>query len=226
MNRTYAGIALLAAVAGCASVSFAPIVETKRPESTPGAGDAQASGISDREVARMETYDKSLPEGTHVVEGELVVDPDRYEVVARIAAKPNHPGLAALGLWPYPYVEGERWRTWYCTPQIPLSWLTLGMWALLSPLHYPCVPASGEKASDVANRAHQLSLAMKKAARAAGGDFLVITGTFSQQVTRTGQYTSTTATFDAIGAVGFAVKRVQPPPEIKTGTNDPAQRFY
>lgn len=106
------------------------------------------------------------------------------------------------------YVEGERWRAWYCTPQIPLSWLTLGMWALLSPLHYPCVPASGTKDSDVANRQHQLSLAMKKAARAAGGDFLIITGTFSQQVTRIGRYSSSTSTFDAVGAVGFAVKRV------------------
>ena len=49
---------------------------------------------------------------------------------------------------------------------------------------------------------------MRKAARAAGGDFLVVSGTFSQRVTRIGPHVSSTSTFDAVGAVGYAVRHV------------------
>ena len=34
----------------------------------------------------------------------------------------------------------QRWRRGLCYWQVPIAWLTLGIWHLV-PLYYPCIPA-------------------------------------------------------------------------------------
>lgn len=59
-------------------------------------------------------------------------------------------------------------RKLYCYPQTPLTWVTLGLWALVVPLNYPCWGQS-------LTREEGLGL-VRSAARAAEADVVLLTG--------------------------------------------------
>ena len=46
----------------------------------------------------------------------------------------------ALSFWFRSYRPEQSWRRSYCYPQVPLLWITLGLWAIV-PLNYVCPPA-------------------------------------------------------------------------------------
>ena len=165
-------LAVLAAGAGCASINYAPrvvSVGTGEYRDTRGL-DEKAANVSAAEAARVKVYFDGLPDGMTSQNGKLVWDPARYEVVGRVGVTIKNPGFANVGWGFYDYAQDQSWRKAYCWWQVPLSWLTIGIWAIL-PLYYPCwvLPES-----DPAVRKDRIVQSVRRAAYALGADVVVM----------------------------------------------------
>jgi hypothetical protein len=159
---------------GCASINYAPRVlsvgvgEYRDTQAL----DEKAARVPAADAARVKVYIDGLPEGMTVQNGRLVVDPERYEVLGRVGVTVRSPGFANIGWGFYDYAPDQSWRKAYCWWQVPLSWVTIGIWAILPP-YYPCwvLPES-----DPAVRKARRVQAIRRAAHALGAD-LVVMGT-------------------------------------------------
>ncbi|MCC6751884.1 MAG: hypothetical protein IT371_29795 [Deltaproteobacteria bacterium] len=100
-----------------------------------------------------------------------------------------------------------RWRKYLCYPQMPLAWVTLGMWVVFVPAFYPCFAGGAVQKTEIVD-------AVKKLVGASGGDVAIIT------------FTGERSLAEAMGAKGFVVRidprfKGQPLP---TKPNPPAGR--
>lgn len=157
---------------GCASYHF--VAEGAAVGASGPDGDITdaAASMSEEEAEDVHILIGRLPEGMHIVEERLVVDAKRYEILGAVRAVPEGTIAANLGIWFYDYNEGEDWRDGYCAWQVPLSWLTLGLWAFVTPFHYPCKITSGQ--SDP--RRDNILRALRRGTKALGGNLVVVTG--------------------------------------------------
>lgn len=157
---------------GCASLSFKPGVQSIGEYRDTSAVAEKADAMAVADAADVKVLLEALPDGMSIKDNDIQFDSSRYDLLGKVSAQYNYPGWAALGMWFYDYNEDEKWRSGLCSWQVPLSWLTIGMWAVLSPLAYPCKPAAG---SDEARRAHIVQ-ALQKATKALGGNLVVVAG--------------------------------------------------
>jgi hypothetical protein len=164
MGRVLVVVFALLAATGCASYSFDTYITVPKdrpPAPTPAP-----------EADDVKVYVEQLPEGVTIADGELVVDPAKYDYRGKVNVVRNKPLLANFGFWPYEFKDVEGWRYALCVPQVPLAWFTLSIWAWLSPTYWPCHVSEGTEDE----RRETMTETMKQGTKLAGGDVLVIGG--------------------------------------------------
>lgn len=175
-DTTRARLTLLAcfavATTGCGSVAFRPSVQSVGEyKNTSKAADA-AEEMPAHAADGVKVLVESLPEGMVLKDGQIVVDPARYEMLGKVSATYKDPSGVNMGLWFYGYKESEKWRTGLCAWQVPLSWVTLTMWSWLVPTYYPCRVGAGneeERRADIVET-------LQRATKALGGNLVVVAG--------------------------------------------------
>ena len=156
----------VAAVActGCAGYSFDTYITVPKerpPVATPA---PESDGVT--------MFVEKLPDGVTIADGELVVDPAKYDYRGKVSVVRNRTLLANFGFWPYEYKDGEGWRYALCVPQVPLAWFTLSLWSWISPTMWPCHVAAGTEDE----RRETMNETMKKGTKLIGGDVLIVGG--------------------------------------------------
>lgn len=171
--RVSVTIGLLAfGTTGCATVGFQPAVqamgEYKNTQQIADAADEMAEHSADDVKVLVE----ALPDGMSVKDGEFEYDHERYELLGKVTADYKDPSGVNMGLWFYDYKESESWRRGLCVWQVPLSWVTLTLWAWLVPAYYPCRVGAGSEES----RREDIIDALRRATKALDGNLVVVTG--------------------------------------------------
>lgn len=169
----------------------------------------QADKMSWAEAKDVTVYVGQFPPGI-TIENDVVkvMDNSRYEVIARVATNNMEAVPFPLPLAFRKYPEDQAWRNSYCNAQVPLVWLTLMYWSFV-PFEYPCWMHESNSIASVNARKNRIINTLKKAAKAVGGNTLVITslGKLKTFNARTGQELST---LDMIEAEGYALLDKQP----------------
>lgn len=94
--------------------------------------EARREGPLDEQANAVLLLIERYPKGTVRVRNQLHVQNDAgYQIVAGYDLY----AAGATTLWFADYASS--WRKVYCYPQVPLTWLTLGIWQVI-PLSYPC----------------------------------------------------------------------------------------
>ena len=195
------GIALSAT--SCASTTFSPAVKSVGEYRDMTRYAASAEEIPPGQAADVKVLVGSIPSGMSLEGGMLKVDPEQYDLLGRVEAHLNNPLTANLGLWVYDYAPGERWRVGYCAWQVPLSWVTLTLWALLVPLHYPCKAVMGDEETRTATIVETL----RRAGKALGADLVIVPAGIGGTTVISGTTSSAVvSSVNATDAYGFACK--------------------
>jgi hypothetical protein len=200
------GFGLAASTMGCASVTFAPAVKSVGEYRDMSSTAATAEELPRGKAEDVKVMIGSIPPGMTVENDVLKVDPEQYEVLGRVEAHLNNPLTANLGFWVYDYAPAERWRVAYCAWQVPLSWVTLSLWAWLSPVHYPCKALMGDDEKRTAGIVETL----KRAGKALGADLVVVPGIGGTTVISGTRSSAVVSTVNATDASGFAIKTKRP----------------
>lgn len=184
-----AGVLLLGST-GCASTAFRPGAEAVGAYRS--MEEVEVRARDDQSPAQdVEVLMGSLPPGVTYNNDVLQVDSDRYEVLAKVSAKPEERFF-------YPYKE--QWRRPYCWPQSVLIVGTLFVWAAV-PTAWPCFTSAG-----TANeRRDAIVEAMRRATKAAGGN-LVLVGGFGGTVVFNARNGATLSTTEVTHGVGWALR--------------------
>jgi hypothetical protein len=94
-------------------------------------------------IAGVKVLQNALPDGVEVKDGTISVkDGYPHVVLGKFTLSPSF----ASTFWFADY--DPTWRKGYCYWQVPLTWVTLGLWQALVPISYPC--AGGKLMHDVA----------------------------------------------------------------------------
>lgn len=157
---------------GCASLAFKPAVQSTGEYRNTAALTEKAEDMPADDAKNVKVFMNELPDGMGIKEGAFVYDREHYELLGKVTADYKDPSLANLGFWVYGYKESERWRTGLCAWQVPLSWVTLTLWSWLSPTYYPCRVSAGE----AEERREEIVETLRRAAKAAGADFVIVSG--------------------------------------------------
>lgn len=167
-------LAVLAATgsAGCASLTFAPKIESIGTYRNTSATARKAEDLEQGSASEVEVVSGTLPDGMVLKEGMLHADPKRYRLLGKVVARYKNPVSVNFGVWSYDYKKGQRWRYGLCVWQLPLSWVTLTMWSWLSPTFYPCRVTMG----DVDERRDAIVETLQRATKALGGNLVVVNG--------------------------------------------------
>lgn len=163
------------ATGACAHGAFEPRIEPYGPYQPPAALAEAARALAPADLSAVSVWRGPLPPGLILDEETLrVTDHDRYEILGRLSARfdPQRALLASLGLTFYRYDPPAR-NVW-CNVQVPLGWVTLGLWSAV-PLHYPCLISETNGPGGENRRKDQIVEALVRGTRAAGGNLLVIT---------------------------------------------------
>jgi hypothetical protein len=161
---------------GCASITYTARIDARGVYRDP---------VELQEKARnLDGSDVKVVIGD--VPAELGKEGVDYQILGQVSALENNPFMNIIGWWVYDYAPGERWRYGYCGAQVPLNWVTLGMWGIFTPFHYPCKNpvAPGEDAI-----AKQTLATLRSATKALGGNVVLTVGVGLE-----------------LGTTGFAIK--------------------
>ena len=158
---------------GCAGV-----VTSAHPVTFTTFGDAETIAERQKDVLNRFQAARAKPPEDKIAEVKILQDalPDGLEVKGgTISVKEGFPHVvlgkftlragSASPFWFGDYDAG--WRKGYCYPQVPLTWVTLGIWGTLVPLSYPCWSGGGTLSRELAIQQ------MKTLAWAAGANLVV-----------------------------------------------------
>jgi hypothetical protein len=157
---------------GCASLTFKPGAQAVGEYKNTARAAYDADAMKEHSAEDVKVLVEALPEGITVKDGVFSYDRDQYEMLGKVSADYKNPTLPIMGFWVYDYKEGEKWRYGLCTWQVPLSWVTLTLWAWVSPTYYPCRVGMG---SDEERRADIVET-LQRATKALGGNLVVVAG--------------------------------------------------
>lgn len=156
---------------GCASTTFAAKIESIGEFRDPAPLVERVGQMSNADAASVKAYvGGNYPEGVSFQDSKIIADPARFQLLGAVEATQNPTLVAGLGWWIYHYREDERWRVGYCAWQVPLGWVTLGLWGIV-PIHYPCGVSQGTEE----DRRAEIVRTLQKATKALGGDVLIVT---------------------------------------------------
>jgi hypothetical protein len=185
---------------GCMTAHVRPEVEFKGSWAEDPAKDAQVRKELDEKSGALlakspksdiEVFVGKLPAGIKLEGGVLKVeDGAPFEILGRASL------LVGEGT-PFGFPDYEQgWRKGYCYWQAPLTWVTLGIWALI-PVNYPCGVSYWRTKQEVLT-------ATKNLVDELGGHVFV------------GDYINETRD-EASGITGFVIRKNDAPEPKKTG---------
>jgi hypothetical protein len=157
---------------GCASLAFKPEIQSVGEYKNTSAISQQAGDMPNDSAADIKVLVETLPEGMSVKEGQLIFDHERFEMLGKVSADYRDPSGINLGWWFYHYQDKDSWRNGLCAWQVPLSWVTLSMWAWFVPTYYPCRVHFGEEDE----RRASIIETMQRATKALGGNLVIVSG--------------------------------------------------
>jgi hypothetical protein len=161
---------------GCASLNYTPSAQSVGEYRDTAPASERARAMANDDAANVRVFVDSFPDG--IAPGPIapIPEPSRYELLGKVIAEYKDPTLVDLGVWFYSYKEGERWRHGLCDWQVPLSWVTFTLWAAVSPSFIPCRVGIGT----LDERRNDIVQSLRKAAKALGGDVVVVENLESQ----------------------------------------------
>jgi hypothetical protein len=161
---------------GCAHASFEARIEPLGPyRPASDVGDA-ARELTAEDLATVSVWRGTLPPGLILDGGQLVVtDPERFELVGRVSTsfQAQRALARSLDLVFYRYGAAGDWRNVFCNVQVPLGWVTAGLWTLI-PTHYPCMIVETNGPDAVDRRREEVLEALVRGTKASGGNLLVV----------------------------------------------------
>jgi hypothetical protein len=177
----------------------------------------KAKGMAVGSAREVPVIVNGWPYGVFVESGTIHAELSEYELVGAVYAKYNNPRWIVSGFWFYDYGGRDEWRKGFCWPQVPLSWLSLSLWAWVVPTYYPCRVAYG----DDDDRRADIVETLQRAAKAVGGD--VVAGvTFGDvDILMVNRYTgvvATVGTIETLSGTGYAFRRKASKRATENGT--------
>lgn len=186
---------------GCAHYNYDARIEHlgEYRDSTPA--EENFEKMEEKEAKGIKVFIGTPPKGLIIKDDKLTSeDAGKYQVISKILIK-HYDDLIF-----YPYHEDEKWKRTYCGVQQPLVILTLFIWRIV-PIYYPCWVGEGNSGEEVAARRKRIINAMKKAAKAAGGNAVVITAMGDLETVYSNQNKVVAkSTKEMISAEGYAIQ--------------------
>jgi hypothetical protein len=168
------GVASLLSV-GCASQSYNARVDYVGAYRDAEAVNDAAESLKSEEVRHIPVLLNQLPEGVSFSGEQIQVAPDSpWTLIAEATAMPNG-GRNYWLMGFYDYNEDESWRKGLCYWQVPLHWLTIGLWYIV-PTDYACNVFESNSVSSANERKRRVISTLQRAASASGADLVVLTG--------------------------------------------------
>lgn len=154
----------------------------------------------DEDEAAIKVLIDTLPDGVELNDGVLrVKEGYPYELLGRFRLDP----AAGNTLFFADYTSSAR--KGFCWPQVVLSWVTLGIWAIIVPTSYPCWGSS-----ETSRR--ELIAEVKRFAHTAGGNLVIAS------------YVQGTSPNTAFGAYGFILHVLDRVPGSDSGEDRSTDR--
>ncbi|AYV57501.1 hypothetical protein EFP84_10815 [Leptospira kmetyi] len=167
----------------------------------------EAEKLKLADVADVNAFVLEVPPGISWDGNTLHYDEKKWEVLGTVHSDYNQDSHL---FWFYDYVEEESWKKSYCYWQVPINWVTLGIWAF-TPLYYPCIVR--ESKDDVQaenNRKLRITNSLKKITKVAGGDTVLVESFGDLQINffnaNTGQNVGTVG-IKTVSGHGWALKK-------------------
>jgi hypothetical protein len=165
----------VATLSGCATQSYSPRVDYIGQYRDAESTNEAAADVTEREAGDVEVLLNQMPEGVSFHDGKIDVAADSpWTLVGEATADPNG-GRNYWFVGFYDYNPDESWRKGLCYWQVPLHWLTLGLWWMI-PTDYPCNVREGHSPESINNRKRRVIRTLQRAAKAAKADLVVLTG--------------------------------------------------
>jgi hypothetical protein len=179
MKKLFLSLTILVFAVSCASPNYRPRIEKLGAYEDTRALEKRAEKMKSHDVSDIKVFVGDFPAGINIKDEKIVVDERRYEVMGEVWARYR---MSYFGWWFYKYAEDESWRNGYCNAQVPLNWLTIGLWGMFVPAYYPCyVSGGGDSVDAIHERELRIVNTLKKAAKAAGGNILILTRQVSDE---------------------------------------------
>lgn len=124
------------------------------------------------DLDNISVFISDLPQGISKVNGEYIIQNSSIHQIGKVNAYPSDKNRFTLFF--DNYAEDENWRDVYCPVQGVLYWATFTLWAV-TPFPWPCFVYESDDAEDISNRKIRIVNTLKKTAKAAGGNAIIIT---------------------------------------------------
>lgn len=121
------------------------------------------------EASDIEVYFVEPPKGIEIDNSNVKYDESIWENLGSVELEAST--LNFFGKYP----EDEDWKNIYCPVNGALVYGTLFLWSI-TPFPWPCSKYVGNSPEAIAERKVRMANTMKKIAKAAGGDVVVVTG--------------------------------------------------
>jgi hypothetical protein len=189
----------------CATQSYSPRIDYIGQYRDAESANEAADAVTEREATNVAVLLNELPRGVSIVDGKITVAADsEWVLVAEATAHPNG-GRQFWLMGFYDYNPDEAWRKGYCYWQVPLHWLTFGLWYMV-PTDYVCNVSEGRSVGDVNDRKQRVVRTLQRAAKATNSDLVVLASERQTSVVRANTGT-VISTLDWNGGSGFLFRR-------------------
>ncbi|XDD50239.1 hypothetical protein AB3N59_18130 [Leptospira sp. WS92.C1] len=191
----------------CASLNYIARFEKKGQVVDTTSMTSEAEKLKLTDVADVSAYVLEVPAGISWNGNTLQYDEKKWEVLGTVHSDYDQGGHI---FWFYNYLEEESWRKSYCHWQVPINWITLGIWAF-TPLYYPCwVSESKDDVQAENNRKMRITNSLKKITKIAGGNTVLVESFGDLRINfynaNTGQ-SGGTVSYKTISGHGWALKK-------------------
>lgn len=201
-------IGWLLPLASCAHATFEPRIEPVGEWRPTAPLVEQAMTLPPDTLRAIVVAEGRLPEGLVIEDDQVkVTDRSRYEIVAQVSTQYDMPRAiaAALGVGFYRYDTSEAWKNPYCNVQVPLGWLTLGLWTAM-PFHYPCMVAEGDTPEAEDRRRQRILEALVRATAASGANLLVLTELGDLKIITYTDFGTMISSLGTVAGAGVAIR--------------------
>lgn len=165
---------LLALISGCASYNYSGRFEKTGmydPSYTSSVNE-KAEALKWEDAKDIAVFIGELPEGITDNNGTYKSLSNNIEIMGTAKAQPSNQN--AMSVYFQDYAEDEDWRNTYCPIQGGLYYGTFMFWGL-TPFPWVCQVMENNDSDSIEKRKHRIINTLKKMAKAAGGNAIVVT---------------------------------------------------
>lgn len=138
----------------------------------------QSKAYKWKDASDIAVFIGELPQGITNASGVYKSESNAISILGTATAQPSNQNMFTVFF--KDYSEDEDWRNVYCPIQGGLYWGTLTLWGL-TPFPWPCFVQEGNDSEDISDRKMRIINTLKKTAKAAGGNAIIVTKLGSTQ---------------------------------------------